>query len=106
LWEAVLILAGRFYRSPDAPFGVVGSIDLGVAYVRTRHPDVYSLLRGHRGMGVPVDQSWPTVDQVAGSVLNVGFDVLPSEKQNLLQSALDAAIEWISEWCETGIGVA
>jgi hypothetical protein len=106
LGQAVYLLAGRFYRSADAPFGVVGSVDLGVAYVRSRHPDVDALLYGYRGGEIPADQVWPTVDDVAVSVLNVSVSVLPAGKQEQLQRAVDAAVEYVSAQVTAAFGVA
>jgi hypothetical protein len=106
LAQAVYLLAGRLFRSADAPFGVVGSVDLGVAYVRKRHADADALLLGHRGLGVPTEQIWPTVEEIAVSVLNIAYSVLPPGKQDQLELAREAAIEYITTEVDAGIGVA
>lgn len=106
LAEAVYLLAGRFYKSSDAPFGVVGSVDLGgIAQVRSRHPDVEALLFGSRGLGLADAQVWPTVEEIAESILNVAWAALGSAKQAQMVRARAAAIDWVSEHCQ-GVGVA
>jgi hypothetical protein len=105
LRQAVLLLAGRFYRSADAPFGVVGSVDHGVANVRKRQPDVDALLYGYRG-AIPSSQTWPTVSDLAASVLNVPASALTPEKQDLLAQALDAAVEYVIAQTSQAFGVA
>lgn len=109
LRQAVYLLAGRFYRSSDAPFGVVGSVDLGgVATVRSKHPDVSALLTGYRAQGLPDAQTWPDASAVAAAVLNTTYADLDAARQTRLTSAVAAAVEWITFEVDpdTGFGIA
>lgn len=47
--EAAMILAGRIFKRKDAPFGVVGSAEMGQLLVIAKHdPDVQLLMRSFR----------------------------------------------------------
>lgn len=97
---ATTILAGRLVSAPNAPFGVVGSLDLGGAPIR-RHPDVDAMLYGMRGTAVPGDHVWPTAAEVAEASLNTSYADLPPDRQAVIDRALAAAIEWVEGHTET-----
>lgn len=46
--RACLILATRYFKRKDAPFGVVGTPDLGFLRVTSRDPEVRALLQPYR----------------------------------------------------------
>ena len=51
--EACLLQSERVFKRKDAPFGVVGSAEMGQALVIPKlDPDVALLLAGHRRMGI------------------------------------------------------
>jgi hypothetical protein len=50
--EACILQAGRLWRRQDAPFGVVGSAEYGVARISSLDPDVKMLLGPYRLVSV------------------------------------------------------
>ncbi len=92
--EAAAILTGRLVSAPNAPFGVVGSLDLGGSPIR-RHPDVDHMLFGYRGQAVPEDHVWITPAEACDAALNTSYADLPPERQTVVDLAHGAAVEWI-----------
>jgi hypothetical protein len=43
--RATILLATRYWKRPEAPFGIVGSIETGVATIRVTDPDVWLILK-------------------------------------------------------------
>ena len=50
--EACLILAARFFKRKDAPFGVLGTPEMGIMRITKNDPDATLLLRAYRRMGL------------------------------------------------------
>lgn len=50
--EAAIILATRFFKRKDAPFGVLGTPEMGMARITAVDPDVRLLLRPYIRMGI------------------------------------------------------
>lgn len=43
--RATILLATRYWKRPEAPFGIVGSIETGVAQIKVTDPDVWLILK-------------------------------------------------------------
>ncbi len=91
LWEATLLLALRNYQVMHAPLGLAGGYDIGAVYVGRIDADYARLIKGYRAESVPLNQEWPTVDEVAGR-MTMSTTVATTVD---LQRAIDAAIEQI-----------
>ncbi len=91
LWEACLLLALRNYQVMNAPLGVAGGYDIGAVYVGRIDQDYARLIKGYRAESVPLNQEWPTVDEVAGRMaMSAGVATTVD-----LARAINAAIEQI-----------
>jgi len=101
LWEACLLLALRNYLVMNAPLGLAGGYDIGAVYVGRIDADYNRLIKGFRARGVPVNQEWPTLDDVRARLqmsTGVASDVD-------LQRALNAAVEQVMEDTAASFGV-
>ncbi len=98
-----LILAGRYFARPNAPFGVQGGSEVGPAYIRRYDPDMGVLLRGTRQEGLDLSaEVWPTLQEVKDSLR---LEDTANDAQ--LQGALDAAIAVVTGYCSSlPVGIA
>lgn len=93
IWAAV-----RLYKSPEAPYGVVGTVDLGVTYISREFTDLALTLRGLRRATIPEGEEWPPADtvwatpaEVAAAGLNIPLADLTPDQQTNLTEATEAA---------------
>ena len=105
VYRAALLRAARWWLVTKAPLGVLEG-DLGSVYVSRIDTEISDLLEGLQGSALSPHQEWPTVDAVAAEALNLAGSSIPVSKQAALQSALDAAIEWVTVRAEQSFGVA
>ena len=101
--QAALILAGRYFTRPNAPFGVQGGSDVGPTYIRRHDPDIAVLLRGTRQSELDLAaEVWPTLSEVKESLR---IDDAGNDAQ--LQDSLNTAIAVVAGYCTSAAaGVA
>jgi hypothetical protein len=85
----------------NAPLGLAGGYDIGAVYVGRIDADYGRLIKGFRSRGVPVNQEWPTIDDVQAR-LQMSATVASTVD---LDRALEAAIEQIVEDTSQAFGV-
>lgn len=101
LRQAALLYAMRNAKVMDAPLGVAGGFDIGQVYVGRIADDISRLLKGYRGLGVPSNQTWPTLADVKARL-----QATTTEADTFLQECLDSAIEQVRSDVAGAWGVA
>jgi len=105
LYRAALLRAARWWLITKAPLGVLEG-DLGSVYVSRIDTELPDLIADLRGVPIELSQEWPTANDVATEVLNLGAGSIPPEKHAALQSATTAAIEYVTQAVEKAYGLA
>lgn len=107
LSQAAIAKATRFLVLPEAPLGSWGELsEFGMAVVRPDYA-ITELLYGLHFKDLDIDwDTVVTVDQIVEVGLGADPAALPADKTAAVTQARAAAIDWINEELEGGIGFA